>query len=217
MFCGKLSGLPDAKTTGALYRLPTEAEWEYACRAGTTPRLNVGDYSAEVLSQYAWWKANAGGQTHPVGRLRPNPWGLFDMNGTWLSGWRIGHQAEYCANPPSEDPTGRRPGRIDRESVALLYGRRTWRVRVVVATRERSGRRAASSVSALPDPCPVRPVPNEGPAPNHRCRRKRCEGRGWQENWGRKMSRGVSHFPAPIFLPAGLRSSGRVKCTAGSG
>ncbi len=105
-FCGKLSGLADEKTTGAVYRLPTDAEWEYACRAGTTPRQNVGDYSAEVLSQYAWWKANAGGQTHPVGRLRPNAWGLFDMKGNvfeWVADW---YQAEYYANPPPEDPTG---------------------------------------------------------------------------------------------------------------
>ena len=65
--------------TGRLYRLPTEAEWEYACRAGTTTA-----YPDDTLplSDYAWYAANSEASYHPVGQKLPNPWGLHDMLGT---------------------------------------------------------------------------------------------------------------------------------------
>jgi formylglycine-generating enzyme required for sulfatase activity len=65
-----------------VYRLPSEAEWEYACRAGTTTRFFWGDDPDYViLPQYAWTTANCGGTTHPVGLKLPNPWGLYDITG----------------------------------------------------------------------------------------------------------------------------------------
>ncbi|WP_223212405.1 formylglycine-generating enzyme family protein, partial [Microcystis aeruginosa] len=74
-FCQKLSQI-----TGKTYCLPTEAEWEYACCAGTTTRFYFGD-NANQLGDYAWYGGNSQQTTHPVGQKRPNGWGLYDMSG----------------------------------------------------------------------------------------------------------------------------------------
>jgi len=104
-FCRRLSENPKEKTAGAVYRLLTEAEWEHACRAGATGRYNFGD-DAEILGQYAWWAKTSGNKTQPVGQLRPNAFGLFDMHGNvweWCADW---HADDYYAISPAEDPAG---------------------------------------------------------------------------------------------------------------
>lgn len=88
-FLMKLNALPAAKESGLVFRLPTEEEWEYACRAGATGhycRLDGTEVTAGALDQVAWFDDNSHGQTHPVGQKKPNAFGLYDMHGN-VSEW----------------------------------------------------------------------------------------------------------------------------------
>ena len=87
------------------YRLPTEAEWEYACRAGTTARRTFGDGPGE-LARHAWFKGNSGKATHPVKQKQPNPWGLYDMLGNVAEWCNDFYSEKYDPSGPSKDPRG---------------------------------------------------------------------------------------------------------------
>jgi len=90
------------------YCLPTEAQWEYACRAGSTQGYSFGQEKVE-LGQYAWYEVNSQKSTHPVGRLKPNAWGLFDMHGNVYE-WVQDCYGEYPPGPVT-DPKGPSAGR----------------------------------------------------------------------------------------------------------
>ena len=88
---------------GKTYRLPTEAEWEYACRAGSTTQFCYGDDKGQ-LGDYAWYKANSDLWVHPVGLKKANAWGLYDMHGN-LREWCQGRLHPYTQEE-QVDPTG---------------------------------------------------------------------------------------------------------------
>ncbi len=124
------------------YRLPTEAEWEYACRAGTQTRFSCGDDPAKVRN-CAWFKANASQMPHPVGQKAPNPWGLYDMHG---------NVAEWCQDVYSESYYQKKEGNDPRgpaEGVKRVLRGGSWR------TSEESCRSSArnSETARFADAC----------------------------------------------------------------
>jgi serine/threonine protein kinase/formylglycine-generating enzyme required for sulfatase activity len=90
---------------GIGYRLPTEAEWEYACRAGSASRYPFSNDETD-LNEYAWFNMNSGKKTHPVGQKRPNRWGLFDMLGNVMEWCQDGYADDYYRKSSPDDPPG---------------------------------------------------------------------------------------------------------------
>jgi formylglycine-generating enzyme required for sulfatase activity len=142
-FCRRLSD-----REGRCYRLPTEAEWEYACRAGTQTAYWFGNeshgpnpfirfirlFGPDILARHAWYRGNSGGRPHPCGLLLPNPWGLFDVHGNvweWCQDW---YDLNYYRQTPLVDPPGPesgtrhvlRGGSWNNRAIRLRSARRPW-------------------------------------------------------------------------------------------
>jgi formylglycine-generating enzyme required for sulfatase activity len=91
--------------------LPTEAQWEYACRAGSTTRYCFADDEVR-LGDYAWYAENSDGKPHPVGEKKPNAWGLYDMHGNVCEWCRDWVDDGYYARSPTDDPSGPATGLV---------------------------------------------------------------------------------------------------------
>jgi formylglycine-generating enzyme required for sulfatase activity len=116
-FCNALSAVENRKAFyrinstevtlvgGNGYRLPTEAEWEYACRAGSTTLYPFGDDHA-MMSNYSWCRDNSEGKTSPVARTQANAWGLHDMLGNVWEWCADGYDENYYVSSPPADPRG---------------------------------------------------------------------------------------------------------------
>jgi formylglycine-generating enzyme required for sulfatase activity len=116
----------NARNDGYRYRLPTEAEWEYAARAGSTS-ARYGN-----LDAIAWYTGNSGNKTHPVGQKQPNAWGLYDMLGNleeWVQDWS---DVNYYGHSPGTDPLGPSSG---ERRVLRGYSCNTFARYVRVSTR----------------------------------------------------------------------------------
>ena len=117
-FCSKLNDLKrDELPAGYRFDLPTDAQWEYACRAGTTTALNNGlnltseDGRCLHLDEVAWYWKNSDRKTHPVGQKKPNAWGLYDMHGNvyeWCNDWKAGYPSRAVTDPTGPASGSRR-------------------------------------------------------------------------------------------------------------
>jgi formylglycine-generating enzyme required for sulfatase activity len=181
------------------YRLPTEAEWEYACRAGSDSEYFFGR-DARRIEDYAWFKDNSAKKTHPVGTRRPNPWGIHDMCGNVTEWCNDVYGADYYGNGPERNPRG--PAYHDLAKCVVRGG--AWNTS---ANACRSARRAGEDPGQV-DGCfsrgdigfrCVRTVPDTDSVARRRSRGQAEIGRHWLWGHGQascefRRGRGRRHF-----------------------
>ena len=152
-FCKKLSDLPEEMKAGRVYRLPTEAQWENACRAGSKTAYLFDDEEG-LLPEYGWFNRNSSNRTHTVGLLEPNAWGLYDMHGNvweWCSDW-YGEYPKGAVRNPTGPKVGSdrvcRGGSWDFEAANCRSAFRNWNYPSL--RLDYYGLRVALSLSRIP-------------------------------------------------------------------
>ncbi|MDA1013017.1 MAG: SUMF1/EgtB/PvdO family nonheme iron enzyme [Planctomycetota bacterium] len=144
-FCGKV-----AEQTGRDVRLPTEAEWEYASRAGRDAKWFFGNDPSQI-GEYAWFKGNAGAKSHPVGQKKPNPWGLYDIYGNVCERISDTYARNYYSISPKVDPTGPSQGtssRFEYKVTVPRSGKYSLTARVVTANYDQRLNVAVNNASS---------------------------------------------------------------------
>jgi formylglycine-generating enzyme required for sulfatase activity len=113
--CQRFLGKLNANVGGGKFQLPSEAQSEYASRAGSKTKYCFGD-DASKLGEYAWYAENSGNRPHPVGKKKPNAWGLYDIYGNVREWCQDRYDGGYYAKSPTDDPPGPAtgPGRVLR-------------------------------------------------------------------------------------------------------
>jgi formylglycine-generating enzyme required for sulfatase activity len=130
VYIERLNSLTEERRQGRVYRLPTEAEWEYACRAGSKTKYCFGDDAGQI-DDYAWHAYNSGGRMHPVGQKKANGWGLYDMHGNvweWCSDTYDDYPKGPVTDPvgPSEGSNVKRGGFWNERPVGCRSALRDW-------------------------------------------------------------------------------------------
>jgi len=147
-FCKRLSA-----KEGKTYRLPTEAEWEYACRAGTRTKYSFGNDDSQ-LGEHAWYGGNSDEKTHPVGGKKPNAWGLHDMHGNvweWCADWHGVYASEEVSDPSGPETGSDRVYRGGGWSFPAGYCGSSFRIGIEPAYRDDLGFRVAADPSGAQD------------------------------------------------------------------